>query len=364
MPDDDTMDAGAVEEDQEYNAAFDEDDDAGTVDGADTGAADAGAKPDKPEEDTDGDKQEADDEDKGSADSEADKDDSDKDGDHTEEEDIDPDADPDAEDKEETGDVDDTDKDKSIKSKAEEIGKSLLKTLKKITGKSEDEEEEDEEEEDAEEDPAPKKPAPKPATQDEDSITLPTDEEVAAVFDNLPDGRLKDDIKEAVEDHPALAKMMLIAVKANKPEGDSKVVDELRETTDRLEEENAKMANQLAKNSLFNELAEMGHTDARKIARSKAFGVWLDDQSEGMKAISKSWDPEHAELIYKAFKEDAAKKTKKTHADKKKEEKKKVDDLHGSTIKGGKGTAPAETKAFTEEKEKTEYEKSFDEDDD
>jgi len=260
----------------------------------------------------------------------------------------------DGKDADKDGDKDDKDEGESedtIVAKAEKEGKSLLQKLKDaLTGNKDDQEEDD---------PPPVKAPEKKELSSKTAV--PTDDEIKEFFDNMTDGKEKDEFKEFLEDYPMAVKTMMAINKGKSAQNSevSDIIKKLSEQTERLEAQNAELNRDVKLNSLFTELQDRGHTDARKIARSEAFVKWVGEQSEGMKALATSWEVDHAELVYKAFKESQAGKTKDTHKEQKKIEKKKTDDLLKSSATPGKAAVKKTGEPESSKDDVSEFEKEF-----
>ncbi len=98
------------------------------------------------------------------------------------------------------------------------------------------------------------------------------------------------------------------------------------------------------------------HSDAFEIANSDEYGEWIDKQSDNIKMLATSADPQDGNLVLNAYKEEKGIK-----ADKKKSDKKDdFDDIHSNTTKskstprgsaktGGKDKNMSEEEAFSDE---------------
>jgi hypothetical protein len=99
----------------------------------------------------------------------------------------------------------------------------------------------------------------------------------------------------------------------------------------------------------WSDVADAGHSDGRKLARSSEFNEWLGKQSKGIQKLAKACTgPDDAAAILDAYKESLAKRKVKEHDDKQRKAKSGFDALHMHTTrpkpapKGGGETGDAD----------------------
>ena len=90
-------------------------------------------------------------------------------------------------------------------------------------------------------------------------------------------------------------------------------------------------------NDYYDGMNDLEHSDARKIQSSAEYETWLNDQEEDVKSVALTLDPEGGAAVMDMYKAELALKAKDAKDDKARIAKEANDDLHGNTLRGGKG---------------------------
>jgi len=210
-----------------------------------------------------------------------------------------------------------------------------------------------------------------------DSKTDSTDVSVASIAESITDTAKREQFEAWAADFPEAAENMALMMSfvTSKP-GDDATKKELAEVKGVVDNLRSEMAAAKAREQQARFILDVtegwtdksgtvwpGHTDAVAIVSSDSFKNWIASQPKSIQALGSSYDREDAHAVLDAFKEYSGASSKRKANENKRTEKEEYDSLHGTSMKGSKGTIASDKAKRTARSEKpmalSEQEKEF-----